>query len=196
MNRKHVLRCSAVVGFGFFALAGCGGPDAVINDPELGKAEQGITVSTNGSFETNSIGASNYVVLSAGSTALPGWTITSGIKVMKSTYKAAQNGVQSIDLNGLGAGSLYQDVPTVVGGGYTLTFWVSNSPNCTTVSRSATVNYGPSSASISNASGTWGSFPRTYVFNATSTTSRIQFTSTSGGVSCGLAIDNVTVTGP
>ncbi|MFP2902500.1 hypothetical protein [Corallococcus sp. 4LFB] len=51
MNRKHVLRCSAVAGFGFFALAGCGGPDAVINAPELGKAEQGITVSTNGSFE-------------------------------------------------------------------------------------------------------------------------------------------------
>ncbi|GMT98861.1 hypothetical protein KH5H1_29800 [Corallococcus caeni] len=193
MNRKHVLRCSAVAGFGFFALAGCGGPDAVINDPELGNVEQGINVATNGSFETNAI-ASNYVVLSAGSTALPGWTITSGIKVMRSPYKAAQNGLQSIDLNGLGAGSLYQDVPTVVGAGYTVTFYLSNSPNCATVSRSATINYGPSSASFSNASASWSL--RTYVFNATSTTSRIQLTSTSGGVGCGLAIDNLQVNGP
>ncbi|MBN8232050.1 DUF642 domain-containing protein [Corallococcus macrosporus] len=193
MNRKHVLRCSAVVGFGFFALAGCGGPDAVIQEPELGNVEQGINVATNGSFESNAI-ASNYVVLSAGSTALPGWTITSGIKVMRSPYKTAQNGSQSIDLNGLGAGSLYQDVPTVVGAGYTVTFYLSNSPACATVSRSATINYGPSSASFSNASASWSL--RTYVFNATSTTSRIQLTSTSGGVGCGLAIDNLQVNGP
>ncbi|MBN8467777.1 DUF642 domain-containing protein [Corallococcus exiguus] len=194
MNGKQVLRRGAVVGFGFFALMGCGGPDAVIQEPEFGNVEQGILVSTNGSFENNAIGNFNYVVLNAGSTALPGWTITAGIKVMKNTYKTPQNGVQSIDLNGLGAGSLYQDVPTVVGGGYTVTFYVSNSPACATVSRSATINYGPSSASFSNASASWGL--RTYVFNATSTTSRITLTSTSGGVGCGLAIDNLQVNGP
>ncbi|RKI42040.1 DUF642 domain-containing protein [Corallococcus sp. AB049A] len=194
MNGKKVLRCSAVVGFGFFALTACGGPDAVIQEPELGNVEQGINVASNGSFENNAIGNFNYVVLNAGSTALPGWTITSGIKVMKNTYKTPQNGVQSIDLNGLGAGSLYQDVPTVVGAGYTVSFYVSNSPACATVSRSATINYGPSSASFSNASASWSA--RSYVFNATSTTSRIQLTSTSGGVGCGLAIDNLQVNGP
>ncbi|NRD59367.1 MULTISPECIES: DUF642 domain-containing protein [Corallococcus] len=196
MNGKQMLRRGAVVGFGFFALMGCGGPDAAIQEPELGNVEQGVVVSTNGSFENNNIGNFNYVVLNAGSTALPGWTITGGIKVMKNTYKAAQSGIQSIDLNGLGAGSLYQDVPTVVGGGYTVSFYVSNSPTCTTVSRSATLNYGPSTASFSNSSGTWSTFPRTYVFNATSTVSRIELISTSGGVGCGLAIDNLTVTGP
>ncbi|QAT85179.1 MAG: DUF642 domain-containing protein [Myxococcaceae bacterium] len=194
MNGMQLLRRGAVVGFGFFALMGCGGPDTVIQDPELGDVEQGINVATNGSFENNAIGNFNYVVLNAGSTALPGWTITAGIKVMKNTYKTPQNGVQTIDLNGLGAGSLYQDVPTVVGAGYTVTFYVSNSPTCTTVSRSATINYGPSSASFSNSSASWGL--RTYVFNATSTTSRIKLTSTSGGVGCGLAIDNLQVNGP
>ncbi|MBZ4371187.1 DUF642 domain-containing protein [Corallococcus interemptor] len=194
MSGKQMLRRSAVVGFGFFALMGCGGPDAVSQEPELGNVEQGINVATNGSFENNVIGNFNYVVLNAGSTALPGWTITAGIKVMKNTYKTPQNGAQTIDLNGLGAGSLYQDVPTVVGAGYTVTFYVSNSPACATVSRSATINYGPSSASFSNASASWGL--RTYVFNATSTTSRIQLTSTSGGVGCGLAIDNLQVNGP
>lgn len=35
-----------------------------------------------------------------------------------------------------------------------------------------------------------------YGFTATSTTTRIQFTSTSKFTNCGLAIDNVKVTGP
>jgi choice-of-anchor C domain-containing protein len=195
MNDKHLLRRGAALGLCVFALAGCGGPDsAVINEPAVGNVAQGVNVISNGSFENNVIGNVNYVVLNAGSTALPGWTITSGIKVLKNSYKAAQNGVQSIDLNGLGAGALYQDVPTVVGGGYTVSFYVSNSPACATVSRSATIDYGPSSASFSNASASWSL--RSYVFNATSTTSRITLTSTSGGVGCGLAIDNLQVNGP
>lgn len=64
----------------------------------------------------------------------------------------------------------------------------------TTTWRYATVTYGPSTASISNASGTWQY--RSYVFNATSTSSLIKFESNSTGVACGLAIDNVTVDGP
>ncbi|HEX8824757.1 MAG TPA: hypothetical protein VF794_32860 [Archangium sp.] len=54
--------------------------------------------------------------------------------------------------------------------------------------------HGPSTASISNASGTWAY--RSYVFNATSTSSLIKFESTSTGVACGLATDNITVDGP
>ncbi|RYZ37291.1 MAG: DUF642 domain-containing protein [Myxococcaceae bacterium] len=194
MNRNHFMRRGAAVGLALFALAGCGGPDAVIQDPDVGNVEQGINVVSNGSFEVNVIGNFNYVVLNTNSTALPPWTIAAGIKVLKASYKTPQAGAQSIDLNGLGAGSLYQDVPTVIGSGYTVTFYVSNSPGCTTVSRSATLNYGPSTASFSNASATWSL--RTYVFTATTNPSRIQLTSTSGGVGCGLAIDNLQVNGP
>ncbi|MCY1047299.1 DUF642 domain-containing protein [Corallococcus sp. bb12-1] len=193
MNRNHFMRRGAALGLGLFALAGCGGPDAVINDPDLGNVEQGVNVASNGSFEVNVIGNVNYSIVT-GSSALPPWTITAGIKVLKASYKTPQAGAQSIDLNGAGAGSLYQDVPTVVGQGYTVTFYLSNSPGCTTVSRSATLNYGPSTTSFSNASATWSL--RTYVFNANSTTSRIQLTSNSGGVGCGLAIDNLQVNGP
>jgi hypothetical protein len=193
MNHKQWLRRG--VGLGLFALVGCGGPDAnVVNEPDLGNVEQGIVVSTNGDFENNNIGASNYVILSAGSTALPGWTVTSGIKVMKNTYKSTVSGVQSIDLNGYGAGSIEQYVPTVVGGGYTLTFYVSNSPNCVGVSRSMQVAYDTRTASTSNTTASWSI--RTYTFNATTTSSLIRLTSTSGGVGCGLAVDALTVTGP
>ncbi|RKG98600.1 DUF642 domain-containing protein [Corallococcus sp. CA053C] len=194
MNRKQLLRRGTVLGLGFFALAGCGGTDAVIQDPDVASVEQGLNVATNGGFEANAIGNFNYVQLNAGSTALPPWTITGSIKVLKNPYKVPAGGVQSIDLNGSSAGSVTQYVPTVVGGGYTLSFYVSNSPGCTTVSRSMDIAYDTRTASTSNASATWSL--RTYTFNATTTSTLIKLTSTSGGVGCGLAIDNLTVNGP
>jgi choice-of-anchor C domain-containing protein len=196
MNHKQWLRRGVGLGLGLFALAGCGGPDAnVINDPELGNVAQGVNVASNGSFEFNSAGPVNYVVLSPGSTALPGWSISGGgVKVMTNSYKTPYAGTQSIDLNGYGAGVIEQYVPTVVGGGYTLSFAISNSPNCVGASRSVQVAYDTRTASTSNTSGGWST--RSYVFNATTTSTLIRFTSTSGGVTCGIALDNVAVNGP
>lgn len=195
MNRMQLLRRGTVLGLGIFALAGCGGPDAVIQDPDVATVEQGINVASNGSFETNAIGNFNYVTLSAGSTALPPWTIGgAGIKVMKSPYKAPVAGLQTIDLNSSNAGSISQYVPTVVGAGYTLSFAVSNSPTCVGVSRSMDIIYDTRTASTSSTSGSWS--PRSYTFNATTTSTLIKLTSTSGGATCGLAIDNLTVNGP
>ena len=192
----RIIRKSAVLGLGLgLSLVGCGPMDpSEAANPELASVEQGVNVETNGSFELAPGGVYNFTILTAGSTALPGWTIGGGIKVMNSSYKTAAQGTKSVDLNGNGAGSVSQMVPTVVGAGYTVRFALANSPNCATSWRYGTVTYGPSSASISNASGTWAY--RTYTFNATSTSSLIKFESTSTGVACGLAIDNVTVTGP
>ncbi len=200
MNRKghinvnRVIGKRAVLGVGLTLLA-CGPMEpTVAGEPELSSVQQGLNVEINGSFESAPAGVYNYTTLYAGSTALPGWTIGGGIKVMNSSYKTAAQGTKSVDLNGNGAGSVSQMVPTVVGAGYTVRFALANSPNCATTWRYGTVTYGPSSASISNASGTWSY--RSYTFNATSTSSLIKFESTSTGVACGLAIDNVTVTGP
>lgn len=192
MNVKRIIRGGAVLGL---MLAGCGGPQT--EEPasaELGSTEQGLQVVTNSGFEAAPGGVYNYTILSAGATTLTNWTIGGSIKVMNSTYKTPNSGTKSVDLNGYGAGSIEQMVPTVVGAGYTLKFYVANSPGCTGVSRSANITYGPSSASISNTLAGWTA--RTYVFNATSTSSLIKIESTSGGVGCGLAIDDVTVTGP
>ena len=200
MNLKQIIQGGTVLGMaGGFALTGCGGAEPTVATgetatPELGVMEQGLNVITNGSFELAPAGTYNYTILSGGCTALPNWTIGGGIKVMNSSYKTAASGTKSVDLNGNGAGSISQMLPTVVGAGYTVRFAVANSPNCATSWRYATVTYGPSTASISNASGTWAY--RSYVFNATSTSSLIKFESNSTGVACGLAIDNITVDGP
>ncbi|QSQ24614.1 DUF642 domain-containing protein [Pyxidicoccus parkwayensis] len=193
MNAKRIIRGGAVlVGL---VLAGCGGPQTDESAaPELGNTEQGLQLITNTGFEAAPAGSYNYTVLTAGATTLTNWTIGGSIKVMHSTYKAPHAGTKSVDLNGVSAGSIEQTIPTVVGGGYTVKFYVSNSPGCTGVNRTATLTYGPSSASVSNTSAGWSL--RTYVFNATSTTSLIKLESTAGGVSCGLAIDDITVDGP
>jgi choice-of-anchor C domain-containing protein len=194
MNLKRIFSSGAVAGL---VLVGCGGvePSVEADEAQLGSTEQGLQVATNGSFEAAPSGVYNYQNLSAGSTALTNWTIGGGIKVMNSSYKTAAQGTKSVDLNSsYGAGSISQMVPTVVGSGYTVRFAIANGATCGGQWRYGTVTYGPSSASISNSNAGWTY--RSYVFNATSTSSLIKFESTSTGVGCGIAIDDVTVTGP
>ncbi|WP_224244196.1 DUF642 domain-containing protein [Hyalangium gracile] len=194
MNR--IIGKAAALGVGM-ALTGCGPMDASeATGPGLETLEQGLQVVTNNSFEAAPSGSYNYQDLSPGSTALTNWTIggAGGVKVMNSSYKTAAQGTKSVDLNSsYGPGNVSQLVPTVVGAGYTLRFAIANGPNCGSQWRYGTVTYGPSSASISNSLPGWTY--RTYVFNATSTSSLIKFESTSSG-GCGIAIDDVTVTGP
>jgi choice-of-anchor C domain-containing protein len=198
MKMKCIIRRGSVAGVGLaLALAGCGGQEqgAASGSEALGTQAQALNVVTNGSFEQQAIGYSNYVNLSAGSTQLTGWTVTGGIKVMHSRYKATANGYQCIDLNGsYGAGAVSQNVPTVPGSGYTVRFAISNSPNCATSWRYGTLTFGTQSVSLSNASGAWQY--RSYVFNATDSSTVLKLASTSTGVGCGLAIDDLTVTGP
>ena len=191
---NRIIGKAAALGVGI-ALVGCGPMDP--NDamgPELESLEQGLQVVTNSSFEAAPAGVYNYQNLSTGSTALTNWTIGGGIKVMNSSYKSAAQGTKSVDLNSsYGPGNISQMVPTVVGAGYTVRFAIANGATCGGQWRYGTVTYGPSSASLSNSNAGWTY--RSYVFNATSTSSLIKFESTSSG-GCGIAIDDVTVTGP
>ncbi|MCP3140802.1 DUF642 domain-containing protein [Pyxidicoccus xibeiensis] len=195
MQLRHIIRGSVVMGMGL-ALAACGGPQTEeAGAPELGSTEQGLQHITNTGFEAAPSGSYNWVDLTSGATSLTNWTVGGSIRVMSNSYKTPNSGTKSVSLNGsYGAGSISQTIPTVVGSGYTVRFWVANSPGCTGISRSAKLTYGPSTASFSNTLAGWTQ--RTYVFNATSTSSLIKLESTSGGVTCGLAIDDVTVDGP
>lgn len=196
MNLKRMIRGGAVLGL---VLAGCGGmepnvePDEGTN-PELGSAEQGLQHIINWGFETAPAGSYNYTTLSTGSTGLPPWTISGSIDVMSSSYRAPNSGTKSIDLNGLGPGSISQTITTAAGSGYTVRFWVANSPGCTNVNRSARLTFGTSTVSISNSLPGWTQ--RQYVFNPPTTSTLVKLESTSSGTSCGLSIDDFTVDGP
>jgi hypothetical protein len=193
MRIMNWIRGGVALGLGL-ALSGCGGPESQDTDvQDVGAVEQGINKVTNSGFEAAPSGSYNYTVLTTGATTLTNWTVGGSIKVMHSTYKTPNSGSKSVDLNGYGAGSIEQTIPTVVGNGYTVRFYVALPPSCTGT-RTATLTYGPSTASVTNSSPGWTL--RTYVFTATTSSTLIKLQSTSGGVSCGLAIDDLTVDGP
>jgi choice-of-anchor C domain-containing protein len=86
------------------------------------------SIVVDGSFELNRytdrpftpIGAGNYV---------GAWFISSGSIDYINTYWPAVNGHASIDLNGWSVGSIYQDLHTVPGQQYRLSFYLSGNPD-------------------------------------------------------------------
>jgi hypothetical protein len=60
-----------------------------------------------------------------------GWTMAAGgIDLVDEHYWQAGHGNHSVDMNGNGPGTLYQDLPTRVGETYTLTFLLAVNPEC------------------------------------------------------------------
>lgn len=91
-------------------------------------AALGSNLLANGSFESPGAGCF------AGTTSLPGWTVTTGnIDIMDVTCSdmAAADGTYFIDLtgsHGAGAGTINQTVATTVGAQYNLSFYFGGNP--------------------------------------------------------------------
>ncbi|MBU8898498.1 DUF642 domain-containing protein [Corallococcus sp. M34] len=189
-----ILRGKSLVGLGLgLTLAGCGaGADSdMVSGPATGTVAQPLTeLVTNGSFESSPLGFSNWVSVFAGSTQLTGWTILgSGIDVMASSYRSANAGSASIDLNAYDAGGVSQVLTTSSGTGYTVRFALAGcvgtyvKVTAGSVSYNFRVNYA-------------GWVSNNFVFNATGTSTELKFESLSTGVSCGPQLDSVSVMGP
>ncbi|NBD08969.1 MULTISPECIES: DUF642 domain-containing protein [Corallococcus] len=191
---KGILRGKSLVGLGLgLALAGCG-PETdaeLAREPGTGTVAQPLTeLVTNGGFESSPLGFSNWVSLFAGNTQLTGWTILgSGIDVMASSYRSANAGSASIDLNAYDAGGVSQTLTTASGTGYTVRFALAGcvgtyvKVTAGSVAYNFRVNYA-------------GWVSNNFVFNATSSSTELKFESLSTGVSCGPQLDSVSVTGP
>src|SRR4051794_4661911 len=87
------------------------------------------TLVVNGSFERGPRGTP-LVILSAGSTAIPGWTVGRNDIDYITTYWQASNGSRSIDLSGFGPGSLVQELQGLaVGRKYRVIFDMAGNPD-------------------------------------------------------------------
>lgn len=139
--------------------------------------------------------------------SLPGWTVSTGnTNVVLGTYGStngnlAYEGNQYLDLVGQGGvGSIYQDLATVVGQVYTLTFAYSHNlftPSSAT-SASASVSVGSLFDIIAHSTGDtsnldWRVYTNT--FTATSPTTRLTYTNLTGGVNEGIFLDAISVAG-
>jgi choice-of-anchor C domain-containing protein len=86
---------------------------------------------TNGSFEMGLYPGGNYSTLSAGSTAINGWTVTTGSIDWIGNYWTASEGTKSLDLAGLYQNGTIvgQSFNTVVGQSYLVQFDMAGNPD-------------------------------------------------------------------
>ena len=154
----------------------------------------------NGGFEgTLNDGGAGYQLLSAGSSGLGPWTITGSVDWISHHWPAAQGSNNSIDLNGLEAGTISQTIPTTAGKTYVVEFQLAGNPwYWTPATKTLTVEAtgtDPSSYSF-DTTGKWldnmGWRAEGYSFKATSATTTITFASTTPG-EYGPALDGVVV---
>ena len=152
----------------------------------------------NGGFELGPNPGARMVIPAA-STAIQNWTVVTNAIDYVGTEWAAQEGAKSVALNGSAPGTIEQSFATVAGTPYTLKFFQSGDPGIEPFIMTVRVRAAGQQQDFSfDAEHVWpwgmGWAENTWVFNATSTTTTLQFTSLIAGGN-GPAIDSVVVTG-
>lgn len=83
----------------------------------------------NGSFELSSAGDPGaFTTLTAGNTSITGWVVGGTTIDYIGSYWVAADGSRSLDLNGLGVGSISQTFDTVAGQTYRVSFAMAGNP--------------------------------------------------------------------
>lgn len=153
----------------------------------------------NGSFEQATTAPfTSQTRLETGSTALTGWTVTSGNIDLVSTYWRASNGSRSVDLNGSGPGTIATTIlGMIVGRMYTVMFDMAANPDTAPNAKVVRVASGLDSATFSRprngstrAAMNWATMIFTTSATATSQLLTFRSMTTSGA---GAAIDNVRI---
>jgi len=154
---------------------------------------------TNGGFELNSCNDPAYCEYGVGDLVCPGWIVSFGnVDLVNSVAEwVGYDGDFSIDLDGIVAGGIYQDVSTTIGTGYILTFQYSGNynPACANLKQMSVTATGSSPATFfddatTNTPSNMNYQLGTYSFTATSSTTRISFNGVNSGCA-GVVIDAV-----
>lgn len=91
-----------------------------------------ITI-TNGSFEVGDpAGLGSFETLystNSTSTHISGWTVSDGSVDYIGAYWTAQNGVRSLDMNGIGIGTIQQQITVPTAGNVSINFWMAGNPD-------------------------------------------------------------------
>jgi len=151
---------------------------------------------TNGSFESDSC-SGGFETLTAGSTAISGWTVTSGTVDWMCTLWESQDGERDLDMTGYSDGTITQDIVTESGKIYTMTFWMAGNPAGGNPIKSMTVSADSTSETYTfDTTGKsftdMGWVQKTLVFIADDASTTLTFTS-NGDTFYGPTLDNVSV---
>ena len=88
-----------------------------------------VNLINNGSFELGSFDNQPFDDLTAGSTAITAWTIGGDSVDWIGSYWQPADGSRSLDLSGLGLGSVSQSFSAVIGRQYTVSFMLAGNPD-------------------------------------------------------------------
>ena len=181
------------------SLAAPGNPDLVVN----GGFEQPALSGTNVEYYGPGLAAYGVgISWPIPNLTIPGWTVASGsVDVNTTGTWQAADGVQSVDLSGVGPGTIYQDLATTPGESYDVAFALSGNPFCGAQNEEVAVDWAGATVAtpsfgtgvISNAQADMHYAAERYTVGATSTATRLQFRSLNSS-SCGPVIDAVHVT--
>jgi len=162
----------------------------------LAAAPAGAVPFQNGSFETGP-NPSGFTTLGAGNTSITGWTV-GGVNIdYIGTYWQPADGGRSIDLNGGGAGSIFQTFDTIIGVNYQVVFALAGNPDGPPPIKTGTVSAALSSQNFSfdvtgDSRSNMGWVDTTFYFQAVAASTTLTFSSTITGF-YGPALDNVRV---
>jgi len=153
----------------------------------------------NGSFE-NGANPGSFITVHPGDTSIDNWSVVSGDVDYIGTYWQSSDGNRSIDMTGDMPGAIMQNVPTLAGALYTVSFDLSGNPACAPSLKSLNVDTGSTpmnftydTAVMGNTTSDMKWVPESFDFSATSAMTPLTFTSLTPGF-CGPALDNVAVT--
>jgi choice-of-anchor C domain-containing protein len=156
---------------------------------------------TNGSFEAD-VNLGSYLTLNAGSTSIPGWTVTSGSVDWIGDYWQPSDGFKSLDLAGyyLNGVIVGTDFATEIGQTYLVEFDMAGNPDQTydkaliaAVVNGIAFNFTFDQAANTRSNMGWET--KSFTFFATGALSSLSFGNVSNntGEAWGAALDNVRV---
>jgi choice-of-anchor C domain-containing protein len=175
---------------------------AKLTDPEdlatLKEFSLGCSAPTlvNGGFEQGPALSTRYIQLNQGNTSLTGWTVLSqNVEYMGSLWVAAE-GQRSIDLSGTAPGGLSQELQTVPGRTYVVSFSMAGDPTGSQTKSMRVEAAGQSQNYTFDISGRttqdMGWISQSFTFTAQSTTTTLAFKSLTSGYH-GPTLDNVSI---
>ena len=156
----------------------------------------------NGSFEEGPDDIGEFTTLTAPDDSITGWNVSFGSIDLIGTYWVASDGDRSIDLNGTGIGVISQEFDTEPGAAYQVLFDMAGNPDdpgdpdpdlkvLVVSANSQTTEYEFDSAPATREEMGWTEM--SFVFQASSDLTTIEFASTSPEGPYGPALDNVRV---
>lgn len=153
----------------------------------------------NGDFEQPGTYSGSFSTLSAGSTALTGWTIESGSIDLINSYWYNASGNYSVDMSGGSAATISQLVTDlVVGNWYSVFFDLSGNPVGGNAVKSLSASLGTDGGGTFSfdttgyTTATMGWFTNSFAFQASDTTGLLTFASNENNA-YGPALDNVRI---